>query len=156
MIKNEPVGSLLRHISRGVEANLNKKAQQLDLTPTQLFTLHYLCENRDRKIVQRDIENKFDLSHATVSGIISRLEAKGFILCISSDDDRRYKTITVTEKAVTCDEDMHNFIMNTESELLNGFSAEEKIRFIDYIMRVIDNLKIELPHLGGEKEEDKC
>lgn len=152
-MQTEPIGALMRHISRGVEAKLAKKAQQLELTPTQLFTLHYLCKKNDENICQRDIEEKFDLSHATVSGIISRLEAKGFIVCSSSKNDKRIKSITLTDKAIKCDEEMHLYIRNTENELLEGFSDEEKSILSSYIYRIINNLKIELPHICGDKEE---
>lgn len=150
----EPIGVLLKHISRVVEMKLSRKAEQLGLTSTQLFTLHYLCKIKEKTICQRDIEEKFDLSHSTVSGIIARLEAKKFIICSNYSKDKRFKNISVTEKAIECDEEMHKYIINTETELFEGFSDSEKEIFISLLHRIIENLKLEIPRPCDTKEEE--
>ena len=51
---------------------------QMDLTASQGHIMGYLA-HRDQPPCSRDIEEAFRMSHPTVSGLLSRLEKKGFI-----------------------------------------------------------------------------
>ena len=153
MDKYKHFGPLINMISRGIVQRLDRQAAQLDLTSTQLFILHYICERGNEGICQRDIEQEFELTHATVSGIVSRLESKGFLRCESSEKDKRFKSITATAKAAECDEEMHRHILEAEKELMKGFSDSEKEQLLSFLMRMIDNFEIELPHHRGKRKE---
>ena len=57
-------------------------------------------ENSDREINPVDIERALNLKRSTVTGILQRLEEKGFIdLVASSSKDKRFKKIVFTEKS---------------------------------------------------------
>lgn len=152
MSQTDHVGPLLKHISKCVEQRLTEKALQLDLTSTQLFTLHFLCVNDGKEIFQKDIEDHFELSHATVSGIIARLESKGFIVSLPSEQDRRFKKLAVTTRAKECDNNMREYIMNTENELLTGFSESETELLFSFLHRIVNNIQIK--DKLDEKEAD--
>ena len=116
----------------------------MGLTPAQLFVLHYLSRKQGESICQRDIEKQFELSHATVSGIISRLEAKEFIICSFSEEDRRFKNILLTEKAKCCENEMKKSIEHYEAQLVRGFSEEEKNQLIGFIIRMLRNVDVDI------------
>ena len=90
---------------------------------------------------------------ATVSGIISRLEAKGFLESVSAEDDRRKKLIMATEKAKKCDSTVAEQIKETEELLLKNFSEEEKEMLFMYISRMLDNIGAQTPE---KREDEKC
>ena len=45
------------------------------------------------------MERHLNLRNPTVTGLLKRLDEKGFILCVPSSKDRRRKKIYLTEKA---------------------------------------------------------
>ncbi len=59
---------------------IGQAKESLGLTATQGFVLGYLARHKNEPpMCLRDLETRFDLTHPTVSGIVSRLEAKGFL-----------------------------------------------------------------------------
>ena len=88
----------------------------------------------------RDIEEAFQLSHPTVSGILSRLEQKGFIEMRPDEQDRRCKRIFVLPRGLELDETMHQTIRQTEEALVQDFTEEEKAQFAALLQHAIDNL----------------
>lgn len=138
------LGPLIKLLNKEFEQLHSEKAQSMELTPVQLFVLHYLSVRQGDSVCQRDIEKQFELSHATVSGIISRLESKGFITCNFADGDRRFKNISVTEKAKCCENEMKKSIDHYEAQLVKGFTDEEKTQLFGFIVRMLENVDIKL------------
>ena len=103
MNTNEHIGPKIKSINNSLKKHLCKDGQNLNLTSAQMHVLKYLCSHQHETIYQKDILNEFELSNATVSGIISRLEAKGFVTCSYSDSDSRCKQILCTEKSLIFD-----------------------------------------------------
>lgn len=151
MTEKKHIGPLIRMLENAIEQKMNNDVSQMELTSAQMFTLHFLCKNEKKEICQKDIEAFFALSHATVSGIISRLEAKGFLESVSAEDDRRKKLIRATEKAKKYDSAMAERINETEDLLLKNFSGQEKEMLFMYILRMLDNIGAQAP----EKREDE-
>ena len=88
----------------------------------------------------RDIEEAFHLSHPTVSGLLSRLEKKGFIEFRPDESDRRCKRIYVLPKGLELGETMHRTILATEAALVRDFTDEEKEQFSRLLHRAIHNV----------------
>ena len=149
------IGPLIRLLNKEFEQMHAEKASSMGLTPVQLFVLHYISNRRNENVCQRDIEKRFDLSHATVSGIISRLELKGFVESSFAEDDRRMKIIKVTEKALCCESEMKKHIGQLEQQLISGFSDDERKLLHCFIKRLLTNINVDLPeNIYGEDE--KC
>ena len=135
-----PIGVLLKITDKEIERRLNEKAELLGLTTAQMYALYYICRNSGQ-VCQRDLERKFDLTHATVSGLIARLSNKGFIVISSDSADRRKNMLLPTPKAEACTDEIRHFIRNSDPQLMNGFSEEEKTQFRLLLLRILDNLK---------------
>lgn len=138
------IGPLIKLLNKEFEQLHSEKASSMGLTPAQLFVLHYIAKHQGENICHRDIEKKFELSHATVSGIISRLDAKDFIICFADENDRRFRNILLTEKAKCCEDEMKKHIEHYEAQLVSGFSDEEKQLLIGFIKRMLENVNVDL------------
>ena len=58
----------------------NKKAESFGLTSVQIDVIVFLLKNRGcEEINQLDVQNHLMLTNPTVTGIVRRLEEKGFI-----------------------------------------------------------------------------
>ncbi len=132
-------GHLLRVLANCTGQAMNSALASMDLTSAQGHIMGYIT-HRQTPPCARDIEEAFQLSHPTVSGILSRLEQKGFIEFSPDETDRRCKRIYLLEKGRELDETMHRTIENTDQQIVQGFSEEERQQFADLLQRAIDNL----------------
>ncbi len=148
MHNTEHMGPLFKVIGNAVDSDISRQVNKTGLTSAQMFILHFLSKQPENEIFQKDLEQALELSHATVAGIISRLEAKGFLKLVPSEKDKRCKQIVATEKAMEVDEKTDAVINAAESQLLTGFSDEEKTQLRSYLNRLLGNLGIEMPSSG--------
>ena len=123
----------------------------MDLTAAQGHILAFLT-HRPEPPCCRDIEDAFQLSHPTVSGLLSRLERKGFIAFRPDGDDRRCKRIYILEKGHRVHELMYRTILATEERLVQDFTEDEKELFSRLLLRAISNMG-ETPCKRRSKEE---
>lgn len=143
------VGFFFKKISERLERRINAREQnKKDVTYAQGKILWFLHQNEDKDLSMRDIEKFFDCSHATVFGLVSRLAEKGYVCLQSAPSDKRLKIVKLTEKEQSLFKTMRLRQKDTEDTLLNGFSADEKIKFNEFLERVYRNLS------NGEGE--KC
>ena len=112
---------------------------EMELTAAQSHILCYITYRKPPPC-PRDIEEAFQLSHPTVSGILSRLEQKGFLELRTDPEDRRCKRIYVLEKGLQCHEIMHKIIRENEQKMTEGFTEEEQAIFSDLLQRAIRNM----------------
>ena len=130
-------------------------AQELvdfELTPSQARIVGFLIAS-PQPACARDVEHFFRLSHPTVSGILSRMEAKGFIEMRPDEQDRRIKRIYPLDKCYACNDRIHACITDNEKQVVVGFSLEEEALFQDFLQRAIQNLGQKVPHVPCNGEE---
>lgn len=135
-----PIWVLMKITEKEIERRLNDKAVELGLTSAQMQVLHFICR-KSGEICQKDMESRFDLTHATVSGIVDRLEAKGFIETKADARDKRRKVIFATPKAHACNEATHGYIINSDRQMMHGFTEEEQKQMRDFLTRILNNVK---------------
>ena len=122
-----------------MEQILNREVTQLDLTAAQGHVIGYLTHTPQPPCA-RDLESFFGLSHPTVSGMLSRMEAKGFIQLRPDEKDRRIKRIYLLEKGMACSVRIQEVLLDNERLIVDGFSEEEIKQFESYLHRAIENL----------------
>lgn len=147
------LGHLMRLLNFATEQTMTKALEEMELTAAQGHVMAYIT-HCSQPPCPRDVEEKFHLSHATVSGILSRLEKKGFLAFQPDEKDRRCKRIYVLEKGRSCHDVMHQTILNIEGQLVQDFSPEEQAQFQALLLRAIANMGITPCHLSS-KEESK-
>lgn len=111
----------------------------MDLTASQGPIIGFIA-HRPQAPCSRDIEEEFHLSHPTVSGILSRLERKGFIEFRPDGQDRRCKRIYILPKGQECDELIHKTIRINEERMVQDFTDAEKEQFAALLKRAIRNM----------------
>ena len=114
---------------------------RMDLTAAQGRIMGYLA-HRDSPPCSRDIEEEFRLSHPTVSGLLSRLEKKGFIQFLPDENDRRCKRIHILDKGREYHDLMHKTILENEALMVKDFTPEEKEQFLSLLERAIANMGV--------------
>ena len=123
---------------------------EMELTSAQGRIMGFLAMRKDPPCA-KDIEEEFNLSHPTVSGILSRLEKKDFIEFRPDPQDKRCKRIYMLPKGTDCNERIYHAIQENERLIVSGFSQEEKAQFADFLTRAANNLGCD-PQFRSDKE----
>ncbi len=132
-------GFLVRILQRCAHQSMDNAMENMELTAVQGQIMAYLAHAKTPPC-PRDLEDEFHLTHPTVSGILSRLEQKGFVQLRTDPEDRRCKRIHVLEKGWQCHEVMHRTIQENEQRMTEGFTEEERQMFSDLLQRAIRNM----------------
>lgn len=141
-----PFGLKIAIINRAFRKKLDEKAASLDLTAVQLRVLGSISRLEaagETEIHQNDLERIEHVTHPAMTKLLQRLESKGFVRCVPSAKDRRYKKITTTEKSAG----IHRMILAQDEEVLeelcSGFTAEQKQELLQLADRLLQNIDSE-------------
>ena len=146
-------GHYVRILHWCTDQRITNALAEMELTAAQGPILGYIA-HRKTPPCARDIEEEFHLSHPTVSGLLSRLEKKGFLEFYPDEEDRRCKRLRLREKGQQCIEIMHQTIQENERVLVQGFSEDEQELFYQFLNRAIHNMGGD-PSCRKLKEETK-
>jgi DNA-binding MarR family transcriptional regulator len=133
------LGHLVRVLHWCTDQAMTAALEKMELTAAQGRIMGYLSHQTEPPC-PKDIEEAFHLSHPTVSGLLSRLEQKGFLELKTDPDDRRCKRIYILPKGWECHQRMHRVIADNEARILEGFSPEEREQFAVFLDRAIRNM----------------
>ena len=147
-------GHLARVLHWCTHHSMDNALEKMELTAAQGRIMGFLAHTKQPPC-PRDLEAEFQLSHPTVSGILSRLEQKGFIELRTDPDDRRCKRIYVLPKGKECQDLMHQTIQETERRIVDGFSPEEQEQFAFLLQRAITNMGGSPCHRKHKEETDE-
>lgn len=121
------------------DRTMTEALAEMELTAAQGRIMGYLSHRKEPPC-SRDIEEEFQLSHPTVSGLLTRLEKKGFLEFRPDPEDRRCKRIFILPKGTQCTQTMHATIERNEAQMVRDFTEEEKTVFADLLRRAIINM----------------
>lgn len=124
----------------------------MDLTSTQGHMMGFIA-HQNVPPCSRDLEEAFHMSHATVSGTLSRMERKGFLEFRPDEQDRRCKRIYILPKGWECNQRLKQTIDDVEAQIVRGFTPEERELFMQFLNRAIDNMGGSLCPPSSQKEE---
>jgi DNA-binding MarR family transcriptional regulator len=134
-------GHYFRILHSSTDQTISNALADMELTSAQGHIMGYLVHSPQPPCA-RDIEEAFQLSHPTVSGLLARLERKGFIELRPDPNDRRCKRIFILPKGQQLQATMHSAIQSIETRLVQDFSPEEKELFTQFLLRAIHNVGI--------------
>ena len=136
---NPIYGHSIRILHWAAGQQMSATLASMDLTASQGHILAFIAHS-PQPPCPRDMEEAFQLSHPTVSGLLSRLEKKGFIRCAPDPADRRCKRVSLDAKGRECLARMDATIAENERRMVENFTEEEKRQFADLLDRAIINM----------------
>lgn len=110
------------------------------ITGVQGWIVAYVCNNPDRDVFQRDIEEMFRIRRSTATGILNGMQAAGLISRRAVDYDARLKKIVLTEKAVILHEKAKKALDEFESNLKKNIPEDKLAVFFEVLARIGRNL----------------
>jgi len=128
---------LTKILSKELEKKLDQNVASVDLTPQQSRIIFFIRHHEGEDIRQVDIRDKFKLTKSTMSGLISRLEAKGFI---KKEKVKKTVVIRVTQKGIDATEKFAEENEALVEEMFKGFTPEERSEVIKGLNKMIQNI----------------
>ncbi len=115
----------ISRLSNMQRRSIDRLAKGKSYSGTEGKIIHYLFENRDKTVYQKNIESVFGLRASTATQVIASLEKAGLIRRVTSAADGRYKEIVLTEKANEYREDVFRDMDALEERIVRGISPEQ-------------------------------
>ena len=141
-----PFGLKIAIINRAFRKRMDEKAASMGITSVQLRVLGSISRLEaygETEIHQNDLEQIEHVTHPAMTKLLQRLESKGFIQCVPSARDRRYKKITCTDRSAG----IHHVILAQDAEVLEefckNFTQEQKemlTQLTDLLLKNVDSL----------------
>jgi MarR family transcriptional regulator, organic hydroperoxide resistance regulator len=96
------IAAALDQIRRVLRASILEQTRRMSvpLTAPQLLAIETLVEelrSSNAGLSLSELSKRMGLSHSTVSGIVDRLEARGFLRRVPREDDRRFVEVQLTD-----------------------------------------------------------
>lgn len=134
------IGLLLKMVHNTFDKKVNSDVTAMELTSSQCDIMGYLHKHRDCEINPLDIERDMKLSRPTVTGLLQRLNEKGFIVYTQSSKGKKYKQIQITEKADIHKEQMDVILSSLEKKMLEGLSPGQIKDLGEMLEKMLYNL----------------
>ena len=138
--RKKDMGFWIKQLDNGMEQQCNRRMAPLDITASQMEVLTFLHMHEDKEIHQIDVERHLHCSNPTITGIVQRLEAKGYVERIADQKDKRFKQLKLTEKSTQAFSKMDQNRRESERILWEGFSEDERTQLLGYLQRIYQNL----------------
>lgn len=129
---------LFRQVAHLHFKRLHVYLEKIGLYKGQPRLLWLLWEKDGR--TQKEIAKKLDITPATVTKMVQRMENKGFIVRKSDTEDMRVSRIYVTDYGFEIKNQIEEIEKDIEEEFLKGFTLEERILLRRFLIHMKDNL----------------
>ncbi len=126
---------------KALEAAADKEMCEKDIGVSHNRVIGFLYHNRDKNITQRDIASQMRITPAAVALIIKTLEEKGYIERRRDANDRRFNSITLTEKGSIAARKTEAVFHRVDSRMLEGLTDSEIEQMADFMERINRNLE---------------
>ena len=119
------VGKKILNLSNQIKRNMLLLSKKTGLAGTQGHVLHFIIANKKEDIIQKDIEEEFNMRPATATGILKNLERDGYITRAPMQSDARLKKITLADKSLAISKMICDEIEIFDQRLIAGLTPEE-------------------------------
>lgn len=109
-----------------------------DVTPAQYFILS--CLWQEDGLSPSQLATLSGLDASTVTGVLSRMEAKGLVERRHCTDDRRAVNVYILPAGLTIEPDISRVIEESSREALAALSEAEQETLFDYLKRISEDV----------------
>jgi DNA-binding MarR family transcriptional regulator len=129
----ESVGYLLSRVRSTLWNNVTQLTMaDLGITSTQASIMFMLASGRS--LAAADLAREYGIDASAVTRLIDRLEKRGFITRVRSDEDRRVVRLALTDEGRAVARQIPAIFTTVLDKLLDGFTPEE-VGFLKSMLR---------------------
>ncbi|MGF6365208.1 DNA-binding MarR family transcriptional regulator [Aequitasia blattaphilus] len=134
------LGATIKRINNIYEKEFNMQLKSIGITASQCAVLDYLFCTQKESIRQKDVEEALSLQNPTVTGLLKRLDEKGYILSVQSEQDKRCRNIYLTEKAYDIRKRVEEGRKEIDKRLTLGLTKKEANALQRSLEKVLYNI----------------
>ena len=109
--------------------------ERFDITPAQVVYLDYLAKHPGSRLSQ--LTEALNYKAASVSGMVSTLEAKGLVRKMTEPDDARALSLALTEEGQNVVFEIDKFRNMRVEKILEKLNQEEKQTLLDLLEKAL-------------------
>lgn len=125
----------IRKITQSISMNSKSLVKRVGLTGPQLMILQSIASSGEVSVGQ--VAKTISLSQATVTGILERLERRGFVSRRRSDSDRRRVLVQVTEGGEQVLESAPPIMQEAFVDRFNSLQDWEQLMILSSLQRLV-------------------
>jgi MarR family transcriptional regulator, transcriptional regulator for hemolysin len=141
-IRERKLGLLFGDIARFRGIMFDQMLADDGLTHVQAFVLNHLYNKNG--LTQTELSERMDVGTVTVSGLVDRLESKGWVERRVDEKDRRAKRIWLTSKVGDIRKRMFEGIDAVNDVAFDGLSEDEIDQFVTMLLNAKRKLSAKL------------
>lgn len=151
--KRKHIGFEIRWIQNLIEAAMRERCEKDGFCITQLQHMIICCldHNQGKDMYQKDLEEEFHVSRATISNTLQVMERNGLICRSAVKQDARLKKITLTERAIEFSRQTRCNVEELEACMKSGMNASE----LEELFRLLTKVRMNLEQSCGCRQEEK-
>lgn len=128
------LNSLINRLDNAILSRCDISVQQAKIICLLVISTH-------DEIYQKDVDYFLGVTHATSHGLIKRMEEKGLISTSRGANDKRAKTLFLTQKGRSIYESFANDFFEAENKLTKGIDQDSLKQFYKTLAKMISNMK---------------
>lgn len=129
----------VRKIVRSINLESKKIQKEYGVSIPQILCLHFLHDSPNYQSTQGNVKNFLNLNSSTVSGIINRLEKKGYLARLPKIGDKRVVNIALTSAGDNLLDNIPPLLHEQLSKNLESLNIE-KIQNIEESLDTLINM----------------
>jgi len=133
----------IRKIVRSIDIESKKIQKEYGVSIPQILCLSFLHESTNFQNTQNEIRKSLNLNSSTVSGIINRLEIKGYLARLPKSGDKRIVNIALTSAGYSLLSSIPSLLHEQLSEKLQTLEAKQVKTIEESLDTLITLLDIE-------------
>lgn len=134
---------LLRSVSMKFRYYVHNSLTKDGWSIGQDLAIYFIAQNK--KLNQKDLANKLNITSASVSVIVNQMESEGLLTRIPDENDGRKFNLLLTEKGQSLVSKVKISWLKIQDEITKGFTENEKTSFTRFLQKLDTNLD-ELTH----------
>lgn len=132
----------IRKIVRSLNLESKSIQKEFGLSITQLMCLGHLQGAPSYQSTHKELMDLLSLNSSTVTGIINRLEKRGYIARMRKTGDRRVTYITLTASGIKLLEETPNILHNRLAKKLKALCEDDKLMVNKALEIIISAMQI--------------
>ena len=146
-------GYYFKHINIEINKYIQQHLQTLDLTKPQMDILFILHKHKDHCITLKELQDQLQLSYPTLTGLVHRLESKGYVERRINEKDKRIHYIVETEEAKKIHHQIRHVFqdlesvsythLDLESQLMKNIDEPAQQSLQSMLIQILQNIEME-------------
>jgi DNA-binding MarR family transcriptional regulator len=105
---------------------------------SQDLAIYHIAQNK--KLSQKDLANKLNITPASVSVIVHRMESEGLLIRLPDEKDGRQVNLLLTEKGQNLVPRVKNSWSEIQEKITSGLHESEKATLLHLLQKMEKNL----------------